>query len=302
MDSKEYIKADITPIEDESVESRRSLAKDPDTSERILRKLAEDDDIIVRTYVVLNPSTPTEISDYLKDGHIVRKYCIELIDVYQNWEWDPDDFLQNLDSDYADHFVIFSGDYELTEADWWEDTEEVLTDLLPYYEESNSVHEFITKVNEDYYREVVDYLDDLYDLYERYEGYINSDMVVEAVEWFYPDIEQTRVYGPTGESAYVLYDSSEVSDRQLTELPDWIFGNVYESREYRLDLNDFSNTIREFDSRHLFDMYIDYGYELNSYELFTNTEIQELRAKGVLIPELCRRLGYVEDECEVFAD
>ena len=298
---KDYIKAAIVNLPDESEETRRELASNPDTSERLLRQLAEDESVIVRTLVAKNESTPEDLVEYLKDGHILPENAIEVCEVYGNWDWRPQDFLDNVDTTSGDnvleHAVIF-GDFNFEDADWWTETVEFVGLFEDYLSDSDSVEDFLGKVREEYDDDYSSYdLNSLYDLYQQYDGYIDTDFYADAVEIANPnlDIEQDQIYSPDGrDSAYVIYEPDEFD---LEELADWFFGNVYETREYYINFDD----IPADKDLTLSEIYFDYGDDASDYQMFSNTDYERMKAGGAVEDEIRRMHGYHSaDDCYVF--
>lgn len=60
---KIYIKAAVSDISSEPLESRQDIAIDPGTSVEVLEQLATDSDDTVRLCVLVNPNTPSHIVD-----------------------------------------------------------------------------------------------------------------------------------------------------------------------------------------------------------------------------------------------
>lgn len=300
---KDYISAAVKPISEESIETRRELARDPKTPERTLHMLAEDEDVVVRTLVALNSNTPEDLVEYLKDGHVLPENGIEV--VYWDYDWDPRDHMDK----YSDDAVILGAEYDFTDAEWWDGTISVLSDLWDLMSSAENYDEFLLHVKEEY----DDYYDEsrlrsLYNLYENYgyssDDYYDEDFTADAVEIVYPDlhIDQTRIYGPQygnrgRESAYVIYDRDEIDD--IDELADWYFGNVYETREYSLDINniptDTDLTVSE--------MYYEYGYDSIYSNMFTDTERTRMEESGDVQKAVAEYCGYHRPgECYVFGD
>ncbi len=65
---KIYIKATVSDISSEPLESRQDIAIDPDTSVEVLEQLATDPDDAVRLCILVNPNTPQAIVDSILDS------------------------------------------------------------------------------------------------------------------------------------------------------------------------------------------------------------------------------------------
>ena len=301
---KDYIIAAVKPLSEESTETRRKLASNPTSSERILRMLAEDEDITVRTLVALNSNAPEDLVNYLKDGRMLPEYGINVCSCY-DWEWDPRDYMD----DYCDNAVIFGEKYDFTDAEWWSETIAFLSNIWDQLSEATSYEEFLQLVEEDYEDDYEsEDLKSLYQLYENYGyssgDYFDEDFTADAVEIVYPGmhIDQTRIYatgqyvGRERESAYVIYDRDEVD---IDRLADWYFGDVYETREYRLDIDNIptdSNVSAE-------EAYYDYGEDIGYYNMLSNTDLEEMKESGDIEKAIAEYCGYYKPgECYVFGD
>lgn len=58
---KRYIRSDTTDLHDENWDSKFDIAQNPNTSSRVLARLATDPDNYVRYTVAVNPNTPVDI-------------------------------------------------------------------------------------------------------------------------------------------------------------------------------------------------------------------------------------------------
>lgn len=295
----------IRDISEEPVEIRKKVAADLDTSMRDLEKLAGDESTVVRTIVAYNPSTPDNIAEDLKNGKIMRPYCVDVFDCYGNWDWNPSDYMDNVCDNFSDHAIIL-GEKDFVDAQWWQDTEELLTEVWDGLQTAEDQEAFVTQYEEDW---PVSTLEIIYDTWEN-EGSpkeFTEDMTAALVKEFYDDIEEERIYNPQGrygdESAYVLYEPAKMD---INDVRDWYFGLVYELRLFSFDPEERLNVLvsdefSDYDKTNdVYEYYFDYGSEVDD-ELVTETELAAMKA-GNLYREIADKLDVYENDIMIVGD
>lgn len=296
----------IRDISEEPIEIRKKLASDLDTSVRNLETLAKDDNLVVRTLVAYNPNTPDNIAANLKNGEIMKPYCVDIYDCYNNWDWKASDYVDNICDNFADHAVVFSDEYDTTEAQWWIDTADLLEEVWDGLQSAEDQEAFVAQYEEDW---PVSTLEIIYDVWkdEGTPSELTEDMIVALVLEFYDDIDSERVYNPHGryrdESAFILYDVNKVD---ITAARDWIFGLVYELRLFSFDPEErldvlVSDEYSDYDETgDVYEYYFDYGSE-DDDELVTETELAAMKEKG-LYQGIANKFGVDEEDVMVVGD
>jgi len=300
---KDYIQAAITPVSEEPIAVRRTIAKDHNTRESILRELVNDDDIVVRTLVYNNPNTPEDAKDSIDD--ILREYCVE-VNSAEYWDgWDFKYYEDRVCSNLSAHAVIISDNYYLADTEWWNETSTLIYDIKDYLKTADNAEDFTAKIRQangdiesDIYGSFDEFDDDdissLYEIYKDNNNSIDDDLTARAVEILHPyDLTSATIYGKHGESAFVIYDD----EVDLDVLQAWLFGDIYELRLMYIDPDDIPVDDADLDA---WSIYADYGHDQES-EMITGDEFKELCSRGIYtaIPGY---YGLTEDECEVSGD
>ena len=296
----------IRDISEEPIEIRKKMASDADTGIRDLEKLANDDNLVVRTLVAYNPSTPESMAADLKNGKIMKPYCVDVYWCHDNWSWRAEDYVDNICDDFEDHAVVFSSEYDTTEAQWWVDTEDLLKEVWSGLQSAEDQEAFVDQYEKDW---PISTLETIYDVW-RDEGTpseLTEDTVAALVLEFYDDIDSERVYNPHGrygdESAFILYDVNKVD---IDAARDWIFGLVYELRLFSFDPEErldvlVSDEYSDYDETgDVYEYYFDYGSE-DDDELVTETELAAMKEKG-LYQGIANKFGVDESEIMVVGD
>lgn len=283
----------VKDLVEENVEYRRAVARDPEASDRVLRTLANDEDIMVRTFVAINPSCPKDVStNLIENNKIVKKYCVDVYDVYGQWGWDFNAYEDEVCDNFTDYAVVFYSNYETTDAEWWVDAANDAEECWDSLQKSETKEQFIKDLIYEYGE---DYLGTVYDVYEgcgRPE--VLDEDFIAALVLAVNDLEEEELYNLNGEDrAYVIYDPDHVDIDLLRE---WLYGIVYELRVFETDLNNLPDR----DILDEYECYFDYGNELES-ELVSDTEFQRMKESG-LMNECSVRFGLELGEFEVLGD
>lgn len=289
----------VKNLQDESEQIRMEIARNPETDERTLRTLAQDENRIVSTLVAFNSNTPEDVVNDIKNrDRVLKDYLVDVYDCYGNWSWRAQDYVDNIDPYFTDHAVVFSSDYETTDAQWWQDTYSLYWDVWEGLQSAGDMQDFVNKYSDDYPEFT---LETIYEAWvdEGSPEDINEDVVAAAVLELYDDIEQDELYSNDGERAYILYDVNKITD--LDEVKDWLFGQVYELRLFSIDLDSERLVDRlitfDFSDYELYDFYFDCGSECDDV-LITWSEFEKLKNSVGLNTAVANKLDIFEEDIE----
>ena len=245
---RDYIKAAITPISDEDLETRIALAKDPNTSPRILADLANDQDSVVQLCLRLNPNSS------IYTGNVC--YGVDIAEDDPDY-WGFDEWMYRVGADYhlCDDAVVLDFNYPsngLYSAPWWIDTIERLSAL----DFTCSDEQQFIEVNQD--KEDVSDLSELYSAHRKYQVYrrrdfsrVDSDLnlnvvkfLYEALRIFYPEINFAFVemHNPSNpESTAVCIYDSDALNLNVDNMASYYYWDVYEIRSWCLTTSELSD-------------------------------------------------------------
>lgn len=289
----------VKNLQDESEQIRMEIARNPETDERTLRALAQDENHIVSTLVAFNPSTPEDVVNDIKNrGRVLKDYLVDVYDCWGKWSWCAQDYVDNMCNDFTDHAVVFSPDYDVTDAQWWCDIYSLYEDVWYGLQSAGDMQEFVNKYSDDYPEHT---LETIYEAWtdEGSPTDLDEDVVAAAVLEFYDDIDQDELYANDGTRAYILYDTNKITD--LDEVKDWIFGQVYELRLFSIDL-DYQRTIDklvdfDFEDYAIYDFYYEHGDECDDV-LVTWSAFEKLKNSVGLKAAVADKLDIFEEDIE----
>ena len=303
---------------DLDVNTRRVIARDPGTSPRDLAALAEDEDVVVRLFVSLNPSTPEELKDI--NNVVTPNSANRIFGLYycdaESGAWVDDEWMYHVGPNDPTVFyrnaVIFNedgrDDYGVNAPWWWNET----VDFISQLDFACDLGDFLEMYqgNEKYQQQFEIYDDEweqaLIDLYNAYEdtGDAALQFKFDAVKILHPDTEFRQVTAdhPNYPDSWVtvFYDFDSMDEVYQDTLQTWYFWLISEACSRYLDLGDLEDEIENenpdrLNGMDIWDLFEHFGDYTDDYELFPDSELPIDR--GQRLKFFADLLGYDVDEC-----
>ena len=308
----------IVSFSDMDVNTRREIARNPQTSPRDLRQLIEDNDTVVRLFAAMNPNTPEE----LKEDSDLLSHVSSNGEIFAVWANDVSAYNFNSDEwqyhvgpcdpgDFDKHSVIYNQDgrdeYYGPDPDWWADT---MAFIKPLDFESLGQEEFVSLQKDNQNAQDVfglggadweNALSRLYDAYFDNNG-DTPQFWFDAVRALHPDtvFKEANVSSPWSQADWVtvFYDWDSMDEIDEHDLKIWYFWEISEARSKYLNVEDLRDTAYdEIVSGDLWDLFESHGEYTDDWCLIPDEELLEARRNGRELEFLADELGYDAEYC-----